>query len=165
MTAVAACLVLCTPIDVAYLERRPRLLANPAGDIQVFSERKESLVDFFRRQRITVAGVSEENMARLLNARAPQYEVMVSHPRSNDAPKNMPFGRSLTIAPIHSRLVPVIENMVKKHGTRVLILRLDVEQGVYHVVGCMARNPSRFFTSTKIVAPDEFSEADLQYQP
>lgn len=165
MSAVIACLLLATPIDVDYSGRRPRLLANPAGDIQVFSERKETLVDFFRRQRLTVAGVSEENLARLLKARAPQSEVMVSHPRSNDAPGNMPFGASLTIAPIPARLVPVVEGMVAKHRTRVLILRLDVQQGVYHVVGCMARNPSRFFTSAKIVAPDEFSEADLQYQP
>jgi hypothetical protein len=144
-------------------------LVNKAKDIRVISDRDESILDYFRRNRILVGTVLPEGLKKVLEARKPLKKFFLSYASQNDDPaKASTFGASPDVAPPSAAVVKLLEKHrpdgKKKLGLTLILRRDDTKPGLYHVVGCTERTPVGFFDNGKENATDGFSQKDLRYK-
>jgi RNA polymerase sigma factor (sigma-70 family) len=137
------------------------VLKNPAGDITVFSDRDEKLVEFFRRQRVMVAGVTKKDFTTAAGATRPTDKVFVNYSSQNDdSVLNATYGAYVRLTPIRAELVEMIPDPDKS----ALVLVPDAkQQDVWHVVGFTTRSSVGFFTLNEKGKGDDFAPADLLF--
>lgn len=146
----------------------PRVIANPANDIRVVTSRDETLPEFFRRQKVVVAGLLEEKLTPLFTARTPTGPLLVGYAAYNFEPEKRVYGDLLRIAPPAPEVIALLKERMLENADRAqlnLIYVVDpADAELYHPVGYTTRNSVSFFTG-KRVEPDPYSPAEFAYQP
>lgn len=143
-------------------------ITDKAKQIHVVTDRKETIKDFFQRQRIVVGTVLGAD--KVLRAKETLKMQFISYSSFNDDAKKMSlFGAYLEIALPSKAVRDLIseDDPKKKGGQRfkgTLILRRDDKNDkLYHIVGYMKHSPVGFFQSTKKIS-DEFTAKDLHFK-
>lgn len=147
---------------------RPRTIANPANDIRVVTLRDETLPDFFRRQKVVVAGLLEEKLTPLFTETKPSAPMLVGYAAYNHKPEARVYGDYLRIAPPTPEVIELVKERMKANTDRIqlnLIFVADAtDADVVHLAGYTTRNTVSFFTSKRI-EPDPYSPAEFEYRP
>jgi hypothetical protein len=139
------------------------VLTNPARDITVVSDRHETFVEFFRRQPVMVATVSDDLRDKLLvGAKAPLDYVFVDKASFNDGgPRAAAYGASVKLAPVAFD-GPVYHLLELTASTEPVVFVRDAgDTHLWHAVGFTRRSSVGFFATTQRVKPDEFAPTDL----
>jgi hypothetical protein len=146
-------------------------LTNPAKDIQVLSDRKESISQFFQRNRIVVGSQIISEVKTAIEAKKVREMVFVNYSSHNDdAAREQLFGTNLKLAPMPPSVAQLLRKQLadpdgKERLGLTLILRRDAKDGdLYHVAGCTTRTSVSFFANDKRTPPDEFSPRDLRFK-
>jgi RNA polymerase sigma factor (sigma-70 family) len=137
------------------------VLQNPARDITIISDRDETLVEFFRRQRVMVAGITEKDFNAAAAATKPSDRIFLNYASHNgDTPMIATYGSYLRLAPLNPRLV----DMVLAPEQWALVLIADAKNPeVWHAVGFTKRSSVGFFASKEKKNNDDFAPADLHF--
>lgn len=145
---------------------------NTAGDITVWSDRKETTRQFFNRHRLVVGGVRLSDVDALLQDKsdASREKVTIRYASFNDDPKKLTTrGTTLDLAPLTAEVrrglaAPYRAAVGKKTAALTLVLRRDDgKAGLYHVVGWTERGPVNFFGRTGKDERDGFAQMDLRF--
>jgi hypothetical protein len=167
MMVRAALLVAFLPL--AGVLAADEVVVNKAKDIRILTDRKESVPEFFQRNRILTGGLSGEELARVIEAKKPLDKLFVNYASYNDDPeKGALFGAVIKLAP-PSEAARKLLTAHKPDGMKVLNLTLilrrdDKEPELFTVVGCTDRTPVGFFTVDKKNDADGFSQTDLRFK-
>jgi RNA polymerase sigma factor (sigma-70 family) len=137
------------------------MLRNPERDITVFTDRDESFVEFFRRQRVIVAILGKKEFTEATTSQKPTERVFLTSASHNEAGLlNAAYGTFARIAPLKVEIAEVT------HFADTLILVADPdEKDVWHVAGFTYRSPVGFFASKDKKGRDTFAPADLIHTP
>lgn len=135
------------------------LLKNPNGDITVVSDRHETFAEFFRRQRVMVAGIDPKDLAAAVEADKPTPKVFVNYASQNEAGLlNASYGAYVRLAPVSDDVAQLLDEKVS------LVLAADAaDKDVWHVVGFTTRSSVGFFTSREKKGRDDLAPADLLF--
>ena len=133
------------------------VLQNPVGDITIVSDRDEKFVEFFRRQKVMIAGLPRRTSRPRLRAKKPSDRIFVNYASYNgESPMNATYGSYIQPRPLRADIFEMVD------ATAALVLVPDAkEQDVWHVVGITTRVSSAFFTSKEKKKGDDFAPADL----
>ncbi len=147
---------------------KPRVIANPANDIRVVTVRDETLPQFFRRQKVVVAGLLEEKLTPLFTATKPSGPMVVGYAAYNHKPLVRVYGDTLRVAPPTPAVIELLKERLRDNTDRAqlnLIYVADPADGeLFHLAGYTTRNTVSFFTG-KRVEPDPYSPAEFEFQP
>jgi hypothetical protein len=154
--------------DVAGAAKPARfVLTNPAGDITVVSDRHETFVEFFRRQRVVTAILPDQERTQLLTAKQPTDFVFLPSASFNDDSLNAAvYGASIKMAPL-SLVPPSMDNSVYRvlesssPPISAIFVRDTADKNLWHVAGVTTRDPSGFFARKERVGKDDFAPIDL----
>ena len=139
------------------------VMANPAKDITIVSDRHEKFVEFFRRQPVLVAHVPDNVRAKMLyDAKGPTGMVFVDNASFNaDGLRTALYGASVKLAPVpmDSPVHALLELGDEKQS--VVFVRDPADKNLWHAAGVARRTPVGFFAQTERVKPDDFAPADL----
>lgn len=137
------------------------LLRNPAGDITVVTDRHETLVEFFRRQQVMVAGVERKDYSAALGAAKPTGRLFVNYAsRNEDTPLNAAYGSYVRLAPVPAD----VEGVIPDVAAGAVVLAADpADKDVWHVAGFTTRPSVGFFASKERKGRDDFAPADLLF--
>jgi hypothetical protein len=144
-----------------------RTVINPAKDLAILNDREESIVAFFRRQKIMVASMLPKELATTLEGKSAGRQQFVNYSSYNTEPMNARFGSNVTIETPTEPVVRLLREAVDKQGDRPLslIFRIDEKNAdQVAIVGYTYRSSVSFFNTDRRVPPDDFSPADLVYQ-
>jgi RNA polymerase sigma factor (sigma-70 family) len=135
------------------------ILRNPERDITIVTDRDETFVEFFRRQRVMVAGVTQKDFDAALAAKEPTARLFVDYASYNEAGMLAAvYGSYARLAPISPRVADVVPDA----DGRALVLVADAkDQDVWHVAGFTTRSSVGFFTAKEKKGRDDFAPADL----
>ena len=146
----------------------PRVIVNPANDIRVVTVRDEAMPQFFRRQKVVVAGLLEEKLTPLFTATKPSDPLFVGYAAYNHKPLVRVYGDTLRIAPPTPAVIELLTERLRDNTDRAqlnLIYVADPADGeLFHLAGYTTRNTVSFFTG-KRVEPDPYSPAEFEFQP
>lgn len=146
-------------------------LTTKAKDVRVVSDRKETILDYFRRNRLFVGSLSDKEVTKLLAAKGPADKVFFHYASHNHEPDGggSTFGAIVKVAPMPKDVADLIDKHKpdgKKKLRLTLVLRRDEkEAGLVHVVGCADRTPVGFFDDDKKVEADGFSQKEMRHRP
>ena len=135
------------------------VLQNPVGDITVVSDRDEKFVEFFRRQRVLIAGVTAKDLNAAMDAKSPSDKIFVDYASYNeDGVMKASYGSYIRLAPIGAELA----DLILYTPTPALVMVPDAkEKELWHVVGVTSRSSVGFFASKQKKGRDDFAPADL----
>ncbi len=140
------------------------ILRNPAGDITIVTDRDEKFVEFFRRQRVLVAGVTAKDLDTLMGAKTPTARMFVDQASYNDGD-----GMNVAMYGSYIRLAPIgmeMADLILDTDSPALVMVPDAkEKDLWHAVGVTSRSSSAFFASKEKKARDDFAPADLRFTP
>jgi RNA polymerase sigma factor (sigma-70 family) len=135
------------------------VLKNPAGDITVISDRDESFVEFFRRQRVMIAAITLREYGTVVKSgQTSERLFLFSASRNDDELMAATYGAYARLSPISPEFIAMIDD--SKPPSLILIPDTK-EKDVWHVVGVTSRESSAFFTSKVKAKGDDFAPADL----
>lgn len=141
-------------------------LTNPSKDIVIVSDRDEKFVDFFRRQKVMVAGATPKEYEAAVKADKVSEKLFVNYASHNQAnPMNATYGAYVKLAPVTKPVAEALAAMTKEKNDAYswsLILIPDAkEKDVWHVVGLTTRTSVGFFASKDKKGTDDFAPTDL----
>jgi RNA polymerase sigma factor (sigma-70 family) len=133
------------------------VLQNPIGDITIVSDRDEKFVEFFRRQKVMIAGITPKDFAAALAAKKPSDRIFVNYASYNgESPMNATYGSYIQLAPLRVDIFEMVD------ATSALVLVPDPkEPDVWHAVGFTSRSSVGFFASKEKKKGDDFAPFDL----
>jgi RNA polymerase sigma factor (sigma-70 family) len=137
------------------------VLQNPARDITIVSDRDEKFVEFFRRQRVLIAGVTDKDLNAAMEAKGPSGKIFVDYASYNeDGVMNASYGSYIRLAPIDTEL----SDLILSTPTPALVMLPDAkEKELWHVVGVTSRSSVGFFASKEKKGKDDFAPRDLLF--
>lgn len=139
------------------------VMRNPARDITVVSDRHETLVEFFRRQPVMVATVSDKLREKMLfDAKGTGALVFVDNASFNvDGLRVAVYGASVKLAPVSAR--GSVGQLLEMTGPTepIVFVRDAADKNLWHAVGYTTRPSMAFFADTKRAKGDDFAPADL----
>jgi RNA polymerase sigma factor (sigma-70 family) len=147
---------------------KPRVVANPAKDIKIITDRDETIPQFFNRQKVLVASVLEEKIKPQFSAKEPSKLTFVSYPAFNSEMDARTYGTSVKIAPVSKEAEELVQERIKdnkERGALQLVFVIDAKDSeLVHLVGYTLRNSVSFFEGQK-KEPDDFAPAELGFKP
>jgi RNA polymerase sigma factor (sigma-70 family) len=160
------------PVPPAGLKPTHFVLTNPAKDITVVSDRQEKLVEFFKRQKLMVAGVRRTDAEALLTAKEPTDRTFLSLPSYNVSRDGggavTAYAAVVNVAPPAKPVAELLEPLVAAARNdetvpiRLVFRQDEKEPEVWHPVGFTTRKEIVFFfLSKEKKEPDDFAPADL----
>ena len=169
---IVACLVATTnlcakPIPQSKDDAKPTTLVSPSKELVVLSNRAESIVSYFGRQKIMVAGMLPKELNAMLEGKSAGKRQSVNYSSYNTEPMIGRFGSNVVIETPSEPIVRMIREATGKQADRsfALIFRVDEKNpDQVAIVGYTYRSSVSFFNSDRRVPPDDFSPADLVYK-
>jgi|GEM_PF-5718561 len=143
-----------------------------ATDFRIVSDRRESVVEYFRRQRVAVGCLFVVDYEKLARTNEPWLEVPVYPISFNDEmPLTKRTKRTVRVAPPS----PFVETRLFRPGIRprpdidafTVVFRRDEPDGVLEIVGfSSSRTSFQFFEkNVRFAKSDDLLQRDLLYRP
>ena len=150
-------------------EKKPMYftLTNPSKDIVVVSDRDEKFVEFFRRQRVLVAGLGEKEFEATMKAeKTSEKEQGVIYASYNEEDRTALYGAMVKLAPVAKPVAEAIAALIPKDNVgRTLVMVPDPkEKDVWHIVGLTTRTPVGFFMTKDKEGTDDFAANELLFK-
>ena len=148
-------------------EREPATLIGGASDIVVLSGREETVVGYFRRNKLMVAGMLTKELNEMLEGKMAGRKQFVNYCSYNTDPTNTFFGANVIIEAPSEATVRLVREAIGKQAKRplALVFRIDDRNADHcHLVGYVYRSSAGFFRNEKRFLPDDFSPADLAFR-
>lgn len=139
------------------------VMANPANDIVIVSDRHEKFVEFFRRQPVMVAVVPANVRNKLLygNTRPVDFDFVEKASLNESGPRVAAYGASVKLAPLRFT-GPVFQLLDDTNENNpVVFVRDESDKNLWHAVGFTKRSSVGFFAARDRITPDNFAPADL----
>jgi hypothetical protein len=142
------------------------VITNPARDITIVTDRHELFVEFFRRQPVMIATLTQDQWTKLLAGKGTVDLEFVDRASFNvDGPRAAAYGASVKLAPF-SATHPTDEPLrrvleLSSPSEPIIFVRDSLDKNLWHAVGYTRRPSAAFFTGKVRVAPDDFAPIDL----
>jgi hypothetical protein len=141
-------------------------------DFRIVTDRNESVVDYFHRNRVAVGCLFVADYEKLVRTAEPWLEVPVYPISFNDDTSPIKrTSRNIRVAPPSA----VVEGRVFRTAIRprpdidamTVVLRRDETDGVFELVGfSTSRTAYQFFEKdVRFAASDDLLQRDLRYRP
>jgi RNA polymerase sigma factor (sigma-70 family) len=139
------------------------ILQNPSRDITIVTDRDEKFVEFFRRQRVLIAGVTEKDRDTASAAKSPVDRVFVDNASYNESGvMKAVYGSYIRLAPVSHEIAELIFEM---DPVAFVLVQDAREKDVWRIVGVTGRSSVGFFASKDKKGTDDFAPVDLQFTP
>jgi len=141
-----------------------------ATDFRIATDRKESVPDYFRRNRVAVGCMQVSDYERLVRTAAPWGEVPVYPLSFNDQTRtDKRSARTVRITPpsafMEARVYRPVIAPRPDIDAMTVVLRRDTPDGVFELVGwSVSRTAYQFFEKDVRLGDTGFSQRDLLYQ-
>lgn len=150
-------------------EKKPMhfTLTNPSKDIVVVSDRDEKFVEFFRRQRVLVAGMRAKEFEATMKAeKASEKEQGVIYASYNEEDRSALYGANVKLAPVAKPVAEAIAALIPKanFGQTLVMVPDPKEKDVWHIVGLTTRTPVAFFMKKEKEGTDDFAANELLFK-
>lgn len=149
---------------------KAELLVDEGKSLFVLADRQEKIRDFFVGNRVVVGIISQKDLDRLTEAKAPIEKLFLNYTSANDDPeKSARYGDNLTIAPLRADVKALIEKETPKGDKDLqeatVILQADAHTAnLYHIVGVTTHSSVSFFDGKEKLASDDFAPCDLRFK-
>lgn len=144
---------------------------NPIEDIIILSDRQESVVEFFQRNRVAIGCITADDYEKLLRTQEPWLEIPAEPISFNDDASPLKRrGKMIRVA----RPWPTVEQQMMRPALRAspikamtVILRRDEPDGVFTIVGYPRyRTAFQFFDKdVRVGDSGTVTQKDLRFRP
>jgi len=138
------------------------ILRNPERDITIVTERDESFVEFFRRQRVMIARVDPKLVEAAARSAKPTERQFVGAASYNESDvMSAVYGSFVRLAPID----PYSDLALLAMGETLVLTADPAEKDLWHLAGFTTRPAEGFFTAKEKKGRDDFAPAELVHMP
>lgn len=139
------------------------VLRNLERDITIVTDRDETFLEFFRRQRVMVAILERKDLEAAMAAKTISPRIFALNASHNESGiMNATYGAFARIAPIS---VVVQDAMFFGDGSTLVLVADEKEKDLWQVAGFTTRPPTGFFAAKEKKGRDDFAPADLIHTP
>jgi hypothetical protein len=139
------------------------VLRNPERDITIFTDRDETFVDFFRRQRVMVAILEPKDFEAAFVKKTVLPRAFAMNASHNEVGiMNATYGSFARINPLP---IAISDSLFLSERDALVLVADEVEKDLWHVAGHTSRMPTGFFASKERKGRDPFAPADLIHTP